>query len=304
MSANPEVPPNPVVLTRHPSLYFEDGSIILRTVSGTLYNVYRVLLAKKSGFFAGLFDLPLAVLPGELAPPVGADYKTIQAHNVVRIFFRNETYTKSYKRYVAGQIPTLLGLCAILKLSHFLDIETGTAHAIHHLSGHPHLRPALRLYLACTYDVSDWVEGAFTDLMKNPIHQLSDNDYLLIGSWVYKLLVRTQARVDEHRRELAFCPPRVLHATDCVRREQCEKAWREAWFGRAGGSGMVSALLDAKVPGLTLYSVMAMFQVVGMRDVCRVQTLSKIEDTPEKISAFKKEGRIVEEAVEELRAHT
>ncbi len=43
--------------------------------------MYRVLLAKKSGFFAGLFDLPLAVLPGELAPPVGADYKTIQAHN-------------------------------------------------------------------------------------------------------------------------------------------------------------------------------------------------------------------------------
>ncbi|KAJ7459476.1 hypothetical protein B0H11DRAFT_2316805 [Mycena galericulata] len=323
MAATSNVLPTPLVLTRHPELYFEDGSIIIRTVSGTLYNVYRVLLGKKSGFFSGLFDLPLVAPPGQKAPPAGADYKTIQVYNgglgldglsdatalVLPDSIEADELDHLFDfifnmKYEIDEIRPLLSLCAILKLSHFLDIGTGTAYAIHHLSTHPHLRPALRLFLACTYDVDDWVSTAFLELMRTPIQQLTANDYQLIGAWVYKLLVLTHAKVDEHRSGLAFFPPVVLHSPDCIRTEQCVKAWEDAWFGKAGGSGMVSALLDAKLPGAVLYSVMDQFQVFGMRDACRVQTLSSLEDTPEKMSSLKKEISIIEEAVRMLKGHS
>jgi hypothetical protein len=65
-------------LRRHPTLYWQDGSLVMHTVRplaanysifliktfgviqtcGTLYKLNRQLLSMKSGFFAGLFDFP------------------------------------------------------------------------------------------------------------------------------------------------------------------------------------------------------------------------------------------------------
>ncbi|KAJ7718881.1 hypothetical protein DFH07DRAFT_784807 [Mycena maculata] len=324
LTKDPEDPP--VVLKRHPTLYMDDGSIIIRTErqsAGIVYNLYRGLLANKSGFFAGLFDLPLVVDPGQCAPPAGTGYKTlkeiaeargldgltdatalvlpdkVEADDLDHLF----EFIFNMKSYGADEIRPLLSLCAILKLSHFFDVETGMQHAIYYLSTHPHLSAPLRLYLACTYDVDEWISKAFKKLMKIPIETLSANDEALIGSWAYKLLVRTHAKVDQHRHALAFGPPLVKHEVDCYAHLQCERAWADAWFGRAGGSGMVSALLHTKTPGSVLYSTMGKFQVPGMRDVCRVSTLSSLEDTQEKKSGLKKEEVYIEQAIMELKAH-
>ena len=95
----PATPDPPAPLQRHPIFYLEDGSLILRTVtasnllshalililaglqtSGILYKVYRTPLAKKSGFFAGLPGLPYHVDEGQERPPMGADFRTLQAY--------------------------------------------------------------------------------------------------------------------------------------------------------------------------------------------------------------------------------
>ncbi|KAJ7759386.1 hypothetical protein DFH07DRAFT_957994 [Mycena maculata] len=280
-------PPAPVVLTRHPTLYLEDGSVIIRTQALPTGADYKTL-KEYAGVHGldGLSDTTALILP-----------KTIEVDDLDHLL----EFIFNIKTYSPDEIPSLLGLCAILKLSHFLDVESGSQHANHHLTSHPHLGAPLRLFLACTYDVDEWIPEAFNMLMKTPIDELSHNDERLIGNFVYKLLIRTHAKIDKHRHDLTFYPPEVRHAPDCLVHSQCEKVWEAAWFGKAG-SGMVSALLDAKIPGAAVYSTMEKFQVPEMRDICRVQTLSSLEDTPEKKSRFKKETTMIEEAIKELRA--
>ncbi|KAJ6554126.1 hypothetical protein B0H10DRAFT_2241584 [Mycena sp. CBHHK59/15] len=168
-------------------------------------------------------------------------------------------------------------------------------YAIHHLDVHPHLNAPLRLVLAITYDADKWVATAFTSLMQIPMDKLSDNHEKLLGHQTYKLLVRTHAKIDTHRHDLASYPPTVVHGAYCVDQRSCAKAWDNAWFGKAG-SGMVSALLDAKLRGAALCSAMREFQIYGIPEDCHVRTLASIADTPEKKSDFKKESVIVEES--------
>ncbi|KAJ7880671.1 hypothetical protein B0H13DRAFT_2345467 [Mycena leptocephala] len=248
MSATPD-PPAPV-----PIFYLEDGPLILRTTSGMLYKVYRTPLAKKSGFFAGLLGLPYHVDEGQEKPPMGADFRTLQVYAGLDGMSDEKAlvlpdlvdaddldylfqFIFNFQRWTT-KIPSLSSLVAILKLSHFLHVDSGMEYAIHHLDAHPHLNAPLRLVLAITYDI--------------PMDKLSDNDEKLLGHQTYKLLVRTHAKTDTHRHDLASYPPTVLHAGYYVDQRSCAKAWENTWFGKAG-LGMVSALLDAKLRGAALW---------------------------------------------------
>ncbi|KAF8208239.1 hypothetical protein K438DRAFT_1754954 [Mycena galopus ATCC 62051] len=247
----------------HDEFYFADRGLILCTTDGILYNVYRAPLAKKSGFFASLLDLPYAVPTGQVAPPAGADLCTLKA---------------------------------------YAD-EHGTDYVIHHLAAHPHLNAPMRLYLACTYNVEPWVSKAFNELIAAPIDKITRDDEQLIGRVAYRLLVKTHAKVDRHRHELAFYTPIVQHSAGCKYNIGCQQAWEEAWFGRAG-SGMVIALLDAKIPGKVLYKTMPQFQAFGMLEECRVLTIATMEDTPERPGGLNKEHVMIENAIKELKRTT
>lgn len=73
----------------------------------------------------------------------------------------------------------------------------------------------MRLYLAVTYDVDDWVVIAFKELMKKSILDITENDEQLLGRFAYRLLIRTHAQVQQHRTNLAFRAPAVTHASHC-----------------------------------------------------------------------------------------
>jgi hypothetical protein len=196
-------------------------------------------------------------------------------------------------------------LIAVLRLSHFFDVQCGTSYAVHHLSTHTALTASMRLYLAMTYDVDQWVAIAFYDLMKKSILTITENDERLLGRVGYRLLVRTHARVEEHRTNLAFCAPVVSHGPNCAgeyTQRECTRMWEEAWFGRNGTPGMVAALLDARLPGAALYATVDQFQVAGMSNGCRRQTLATLEDTAEKQSSLKQEDVIIGEAITALKA--
>ncbi|KAJ7891654.1 hypothetical protein B0H14DRAFT_2687868, partial [Mycena olivaceomarginata] len=164
--------PKPV-FKHHDEFYFADGGLILRTTDGILYNVYLAPLAKKSGFSAGLLDLPYAVPAGQVAPPAGADLHTLKAYadehtldgltdekalvlpnaidseelDALFDFIFNFKTVSCWAKLWTTDLPSLTSLRAILELSHFFDIETGTDYAIHHLTAHPHLTAPMRLYL-------------------------------------------------------------------------------------------------------------------------------------------------------------
>ncbi|KAJ7771345.1 hypothetical protein DFH07DRAFT_768317 [Mycena maculata] len=133
----------------------------------------------------------------------------------------------------------------------------------------------MRLYLALTYYIDEWVTIVFKDLTKKSILDITENDEQLLGRSTYCLLVRTHAEVDQHRTGLTFRTP---------------LSWEEAWFGKAGTPGMVAALLDQCIQGVALYKVLHQYQVPGMCD-----------DTAEKISSIKREDVIIDDAVKKLK---
>ncbi|KAJ6590917.1 hypothetical protein B0H10DRAFT_2197557 [Mycena sp. CBHHK59/15] len=258
-----------------------------------LYKVYRTPLVKKSGFFAGLLGLPYHVDEGKERPPIGADFKTLQVYAGLdgmsdeRLLFYLTWLTPTTWTIFFSSSLTFNGTIACR------NNQDGVCHPPSRCPSH--LNAPLRLVLAITYDADKWVATAFTSLMQIPMDKLSDNHEKLLGHQTYKLLVRTHAKIDTHRHDLASYPPTVVHGAYCVDQRSCAKAWDNAWFGKAG-SGMVSALLDAKLRGAALCSAMREFQIYGIPEDCHVRTLASIADTLEKKSDFKKESVIVEES--------
>ncbi|KAJ7741861.1 hypothetical protein B0H16DRAFT_1728383 [Mycena metata] len=306
--------PKPIPV-RHDKLYWEDGSIVFKTTCGTIYKVTRQVLAMKSGYFAGLFDIPR---PSEHQTLKGECVKAIAAAKATGLDgTTDETALELPDNVVSSDMDHLLAflfnlvpwsmeepplerLIAILRLGHFLDVETGTLYATHNLSSHTLLTAPMRLYLAMKFDVDEWVGIAFKALMRRSLLTISENDEQLLGRSAYRLLVKTHTAVQEHRTNLAFHAPPVIHDPTCTgiySQRECTRLWEDAWFGRKATPGMVAALLDQCLPGEALYSTLDKFQVYGMCDGCRVLTLSSLEDTPEKGSAIKREDVIINHAI-------
>ncbi|KAJ7879332.1 hypothetical protein B0H13DRAFT_1892291 [Mycena leptocephala] len=281
-------------LRRHPTLYWEHGSLVMRTTCGTLYKLNRQLLAMKSGFFAGLFDFPR---PTHDPPSKAVSLKALEDQKTSGLDgLTDET---------ALALPANVDSSDFDHLLHFIfNLVPGTQYAIFHLSTHPALTAPMRLYLAITYDLDHWVSIAFNELMNKSILKVTENDEKLIGRVAYRLLVRTHAEVDEHRTNLAFQAPSVHHGPNCsgtYTQQECKQLWEDTWFGRKGTPGMVAGLLDARLPGTALYAVLDQFYVSGMSDGCRRRTLDSLADTPEKLSAMKKEDTIIGDEIKLLK---
>ncbi|KAJ7261038.1 hypothetical protein C8J57DRAFT_1232598 [Mycena rebaudengoi] len=173
----------------------------------------------------------------------------------------------------------LLGLTAVLRLSHFFDAASGVKYAVHHLENHPLLVPALRFRLAQNFDVTHWIEHAFEELMSHSILDLTESDEDLIDHRAYRALVRAHT-------ELTLC----------------ERCWNEVWMD---STGMLGALLRDEMSGAELHDMLPELDVPGMTGECRIRTVASIQDrpadgeVPERPSQLK-EDRIIADAIAAL----
>ncbi|KAJ7883385.1 hypothetical protein B0H13DRAFT_1890396 [Mycena leptocephala] len=268
-----------------------------------LWNALQVeppAIGNESGFFAGLFDFPS---PTHNPPSKALSLKALEDQKTSGLdALTDETALALPENVDASDFDHLLNfifnlvpwstdahpleeLIAVLRLSHFFDVQSGTQYAIFHLSTHPALTAPMRLYLAIAYDVDNWVSIAFNELMKKSILKVTENDEKLLGHAAYWLLVRMHAQVDEHRTNLAFKAPVVQHGPNCsgiYTKKRC-LVWKE------GNTRHGDALLDTRLPGAAVYAVLDQFYVSGMSDGCRRRTLESLADTPEKLSSMKRE---------------
>jgi len=174
---------------------------------------------------------------------------------------------------------------------------------LHYLSDHPNLCPPLRLHLACAYNVEEWVGIAFRELMAKSISTVTLDDEVLMGPAVYRKLVKTQAKVELHRRKLAFGPPNVVHDTNCLDHEDCCKTWNQAWCGTLERPGILTALLHpaSSLPGRVIKNRLQELQVDwGMSNACRLLTITSVQGTDEKPCRFTMEEGMVAQAVAAL----
>ncbi|KAJ7279430.1 hypothetical protein C8J57DRAFT_1502087 [Mycena rebaudengoi] len=297
---------------RHPTLYFKDGTLILRANDGTLYNVYRQLLSLKSGFFESMLTLPRP----EMSPSPGTDGQTILlaegSSDATAVLLPAQFSSQELEAFLhfvfstqpwTDQAPAIQGLCAVLRISSFFAVDSGIKYATHHLENHTDLQPALRYQLGQEFDISHWIKRGFEELMGDSIADLTESDADLIGVEAYRVLVKTKAQVQEHRTNLAFWPPGVVHAEACYGRGYCEQSWRDAWMAP---SGILGALLNDEEPGVEIHDKLPSLIVGGMSERCRVLTIEGIQDraatpnNPAKKSELKREDAIISLAIASL----
>jgi hypothetical protein len=201
--------------------------------------------------------------------------------------------------------PSLERLAAILKLATFYQIEDGRDFAISTLHMRTDLHPAMRLYLARSYHVAEWIHPRFKQLISTPTLSLTDDDIKYIGLETFITLTRTKTQIDLHRLECALKAPPVSHAIDCLDDQDCEKAWQSAWWGEPGRPGVAIALIHPHHPvsGENILKKLTTLKVSwNMDDNCRDLTVSKVHGSHRVQSPLLLENEYVDEAVVKLTA--
>jgi len=120
---------------------------------------------------------------------------------------------------------TINFLSSVLKLSVFLEIPDGEEFATERLPNHPDFTPMLQLRLACLHRIDKWVEPAFWQLLKIPTTELQLANAKLIGLPFYHILMKTKAKVDQHRRSIAFFAPDTVIDPLCGKSTTCSDSW-------------------------------------------------------------------------------
>jgi hypothetical protein len=201
--------------------------------------------------------------------------------------------------------PSLERLGAILKLATFYQIEDGRNYAIATLDKRTDLRPAFQLYLAKSYHVSHWIRPAFCQLVATPTLSLTDEDIGLLGHDTFVVLMKVKSRIDLHRRACAVRAPPVVHGGGCFGQEDCEKAWRDAWWGEPDHPGVAVALIHPENPqaGSDIASKLNGISVLWhMDESCRDLTVAKVRGltVPPRKSPLELEDTYIQTAVEDL----
>ncbi|KAJ7088487.1 hypothetical protein B0H15DRAFT_800952 [Mycena belliarum] len=304
-------------MSRHPTLYFADGTLTLKASDGTLYNVYQHHLIMQSDFFSGMLTLPIPNHPPisltdntkdwiQKARDAGLDgtsdatavqlpdkFTNIDCERFLEFVFNTKGWT--------ARVPDLDVLCSILKTSHFFAAESGVEYAIHHLENHEGLAAALRFKMGCDYHLTEWITQAFDELMSTSIKDMTAEDEQLIGQRAYRAIARAQAAVQDHRVTLAVCPPPPSHTNWCSgsmsNRKFCTDEWEAGW---TSVSGVLGALIKAELPGSEIHDSLHAFSFGAMPFECRERTCTSLKDTADRRSVLKKEEDIIDAEVEAL----
>ncbi len=182
---------------------------------------------------------------------------------------------------------------AVLKLSTFFVIEDGRDFATRHLPQLSSFRPSLQIQLARNYRIDHWLEPAFRQLLSVPLQRLSETEADEIGFFVYRLVTITKAKIDDHRRILAFSPAEVINSVNCKTPERCGNAWRHEWWG-----SLAKQLLHPEVPlgGQELADQLYKAKLEHMCNGCFRLTMQSMREH----NALRREAVFANEAVTEL----
>ncbi|KAJ7152003.1 hypothetical protein C8R46DRAFT_1121725, partial [Mycena filopes] len=135
-----------------------------------------------------------------------------------------------------------------LQMGDFFDCTRVTNLATEWLSRHRDLDPALRLHLAMTYSIKQWVKPAVEVLIRTRLADLSPAQINQIGFSPYIILTEAQAKIAEHRVLCSLTVPDVVHTGYCTDKEACGMSWAHAWWGETTKHGIAVALIHPGQP--------------------------------------------------------
>ncbi|KAI1785143.1 hypothetical protein LXA43DRAFT_1100652 [Ganoderma leucocontextum] len=270
---------------QHPKYYYPDGSItFLLPSSNMLYKLLRSQLAQQSDHFSTLFSLK------PLDPNEGmSDTNPIVLQGVTAGDFDHIC------AFITGQFDdTLDGLAALLNLGTFLQMSRPRNYAFQRLNEYPSWSPFLKLHLGICNQIPEWTEAAFRHIvLEVPLEEISLDNVLCIGSPAYWAVVRAKARIQEHRRLLAFDWPETIHAPTCTTRTSCSISWKAEWWYTF--AKCVLHPDDKYSPAEALKEV-ELTETQFMHDACKALTIQAVRED----GALEESEEAVQEAMNTL----
>ncbi|KAI0697420.1 hypothetical protein C8T65DRAFT_743210 [Cerioporus squamosus] len=214
---------------RHTRFYLPRGTDIF-AVQNTLYKLHADLLGLKGGVMKDLLELPQSM---EGREGLTDDNPIVLPQLTEKEFEHYLDFV--YQGHMLPPHP-LQKLVDVLKVSTQWEVDDGRTWAIHHLEHTENVPASLRLRLALRYEVPQWVEPAFRDLVFNvPVSHLKRDDLASIGYPVYALITKVKEAIDRERRVLAHLPPELnTHDPTCANNARCAMIWRETWWMKIG----------------------------------------------------------------------
>jgi hypothetical protein len=134
------------------------------------------------------------------------------------------------------QTRSISFLTAVLKMSEFFVIEDAKKYTLAHLEHHPDLGLAIKLQLCHHFNLMDWLEPAFRQLMGCRVQDVTDNEVDRLPIRVYHVFVKAKSDITNHRLSLAYSAPLIIIAINCDSACACTIGWETAW--REGPANM------------------------------------------------------------------
>ena len=270
-----------------------------------LYKLPRTLLSQRSKIFETLFSLPQGestTTEGKTDDdPIRLPIDSEDFDRLVAFLFEGQAscrlcshHSNSSCRYCPAHI-NIPFLSSLLKLSVFLEIQDGEAWAVEWLPKLPDFTPAYQLFLARMHRIDHWVEPTFRQLMTIPVTELSIRDVDWIGLQYYHILIKTKAKIDQHRRYMAFSAPDVVNDPFCIHADACNQAWIAEWW-----RGVAPQLLhpDEIIPERQILGAFDTVMIPGVCDGCQGLSIEWVRAK----DVFGREEAIVDDAVKEVMA--
>ncbi|KIJ33432.1 hypothetical protein M422DRAFT_264536 [Sphaerobolus stellatus SS14] len=188
-------------------------------------------------------------------------------------------------------------LADILELGTFLDMHCARVTAIEQLSRISNFPPALKLSLALSFHVSEWIEPAFRQLLKTDAGSLTYGDFIILGPYMTHILMTTQFAIHHYRSSLAFHPYRLVHQTGChspgLEYSVCQKKWSNEWK-----QGFTPLYLhpDAPLSPEEAMQKLAAAPMPGVTPACCNAAISHIIE----LGVFEKENEMAKEALKKV----
>lgn len=192
--------------------------------------------------------------------------------------------------------PTLPYLLSILKLSDFWLIRDGIRFVVDALPQHPQFDAPLKLHLALTYRITDWIEPSYRALLQKRYSQISQADAIRLGIEVYFIVMQTKHLIDEIAQAIAFHPPAPFHSWLTHDKKKCSQAWADGWWG-----GFARHILhpDKGVRGMEAWRALEDAHIPGFDLLCKLKTMEEMGKTK---APFVRMETIITDGLEKLRA--
>lgn len=132
----------------------------------------------------------------------------------------------------------------LLELSRMYESQDARKYAIKQLSACCYaVKPINLASIALKYQIKDIFCRAFRRMVSLRVNDITDSEFDLLSSSVWRTLFRLRERLDLHRRIVACEPPPLVHSVGCEDPQRCLHDWRQLWW-----NGMGRFLVDGRNP--------------------------------------------------------